>query len=102
MIAHVLERLPAGAKVLTRSVTCPFGEGEIGTLLAAIQKAHPQTSIGSYPQFDGKRFSTELLVRARDSVILDAAAADVQAMVDGIAAEKDAATKRDLGTGEVA
>ncbi|WP_159951435.1 competence/damage-inducible protein A [Rhizobium sp. 18065] len=102
MIAHVIETLPTGTKVLTRAIACPFGEGDIGTLLGQIQKAHPLTSIGSYPQFDGKRFSTELLVRARDETALDAAAADVAAMVVQIAAEKDALAKRDLGTGEVA
>jgi len=102
MIAHVVDSLPTGTKVLTRSIACPFGEGDIGTPLGQIQKAHPLTSIGSYPQFDGKRFSTELLVRARDEAVLEAAAADVAAMVAQIAAEKDAVAKRDLGTGEVA
>lgn len=102
MMAHVIETLPAGQRVLSRSIACPFGEGDIGTALGAIQKAHPQTSIGSYPHFDGKRFSTELIVRARDQAIVDAAAADVEAMIESIRNEKDAAAKRDLGTGEVA
>jgi molybdenum cofactor synthesis domain-containing protein len=102
MMAHVIETLPAGQRVLSRSIACPFGEGDIGTALGAIQKAHPQTSIGSYPHFDGKRFSTELIVRARDQAIVDAAAADVEAMIETIRNEKDAAAKRDLGTGEVA
>lgn len=102
MMAHVIETLPAGQRVLSRSIACPFGEGDIGTALGAIQKAHPETSIGSYPHFDGRRFSTELIVRARDQAIVDAAAADVEAMIEAIRNEKDAAAKRDLGTGEVA
>ncbi len=102
MMSHVISTLPAGQRVLSRSIACPFGEGDIGTALGAIQKAHPETSIGSYPHFDGKRFSTELIVRARDQAIVDAAAADVEAMIESIRNEKDAAAKRDLGTGEVA
>jgi molybdenum cofactor synthesis domain-containing protein len=102
MMSHVISTLPAGQRVLSRSIACPFGEGDIGTALGAIQKAHPETSIGSYPHFDGKRFSTELIVRARDQAVVDAAAADVEAMIESIRNEKDAAAKRDLGTGEVA
>lgn len=102
MVAHVIAALPAGQRVLSRSIACPFGEGDIGTALGAIQKAHPLTSIGSYPHFDGTRFSTELIVRARDQAVVDAAAADVEAMIEAIRSEKHAALTRDLGTGEVA
>ena len=102
MMAHVIGTLPVGQRVLSRSIPSPFGEGDIGTALGAIQKAHPDTSIGSYPHFDGIRFSTELIVRARDQAVVDAAAADVEAMIATLRSEKDAAAKRDLGTGEVA
>lgn len=102
MLDSVVATLPAGARVLSRSIPCPFGEGDIGTLLGAVQKAHPQTSIGSYPHFDGKRFSTELVVRARDGVALEAAAQAIVAMVEALAAERESARTRDLGTGELA
>ncbi|THV25431.1 competence/damage-inducible protein A [Peteryoungia ipomoeae] len=102
MMAHVIATLPAGRRVLSRSIACPFGEGDIGTPLAAIQKAHPDTSIGSYPHFDGLRFSTELIVRARDEAAVNAAAAAIEAMIEAIRAQKDAASGLDLGTGEVA
>jgi molybdopterin-biosynthesis enzyme MoeA-like protein len=102
MVAHVVSELPAGQRVLSRAIACPFGEGDIGTALGVIQKAHPQTSIGSYPHFDGIRFSTELIVRARDQALVDAAAADVDLMIEAIRSDKQAALSRDLGTGEVA
>ncbi len=102
MLDAVISALPAGARVISRSISCPFGEGDIGTLLAGVQKAHPDTSIGSYPQFDGQRFSTELVVRARDAAAVDAAAADILAMIAAITAEKDADRRKDLGTGELA
>ncbi|SIR39043.1 molybdenum cofactor synthesis domain-containing protein [Rhizobium sp. RU35A] len=81
MVDNILPELAGGAKMLTRSLPCPYGEGDIGTLLGAIQKAHPATSIGSYPKYDGQRFSTELVVRARDPEALDAAAHAIAAMI---------------------
>ncbi|RVB86563.1 competence/damage-inducible protein A, partial [Mesorhizobium sp. M7A.F.Ca.CA.002.04.1.1] len=64
---------------------CPFGEGLIGGPLGDIQKAHPDTIIGSYPKYGDGKFWTELVVRARSQEALDAARADVEAMVAGFA-----------------
>ena len=95
MLDNVIATLPAGTKVLSRSIACPYGEGDIGTALAAVQRAHPQTSIGSYPQFDGRRFTTELVVRARDEAVLEAASAAVSEMIATIAQEKHSAGPSD-------
>ncbi|MDO1584599.1 competence/damage-inducible protein A [Rhizobium oryzicola] len=92
MVDNVLPELQSGAKMLSRALPCPYGEGDIGTLLGAIQKAHPETSIGSYPKYDGQRFSTELVVRARDQAALDAAAEAILAMIRDIEAAKAAAS----------
>ena len=81
MLDNVVAELRTGAKMLSRALPCPFGEGDIGTALAAIQKAHPATSIGSYPKYDGQRFSTEIVVRARRQEDLDPAAEAVMLMV---------------------
>ncbi len=102
MLDWVVTTLPAGTRMLSRSIPCPFGEGDIGTALGAVQKAHPDTSIGSYPHFDGQRFSTELVVRARDADALEAAARDITAMIEALAAERETARQKDLGTGELA
>jgi molybdenum cofactor synthesis domain-containing protein len=91
MVDNVLPTLRSGVKMLSRSVSCPYGEGDIGTLLADIQKAHPETSIGSYPRFDGRKFSTELVVRARDTAPLNAATEAVEAMIAALDAAKVAA-----------
>ncbi|MDP9840537.1 molybdenum cofactor synthesis domain-containing protein [Neorhizobium huautlense] len=90
MVDNVLPMLRTGAKMLSRAIPCPYGEGDIGTLLAAIQKAHPDTSIGSYPKYDGQRFSTELIVRARETEPLYAAATAVEAMIVELTARKTA------------
>ncbi|KQS63192.1 molybdenum cofactor biosynthesis protein [Rhizobium sp. Leaf371] len=88
MLEAVLPTLKTGATVLSRSVPSPFGEGDIGGPLGEVQKAHPDTSIGSYPKFDGTSFSTELVIRAREEAVLAAAEADVRAMLDAIAASR--------------
>jgi molybdopterin-biosynthesis enzyme MoeA-like protein len=74
--------------MLSVAISCPFGEGDIGTPLAAIQKANPETSIGSYPRYVGQSFSTEIVVRARAQAPLDAAADEVRAMIEAIRASR--------------
>lgn len=81
MLDNVMPTLKTGTKLLTDTVHCPVGEGSIGDRLAAIQKAHPLTIIGSYPKYRDGKFWTELVVRARAQADLDAAKADVEAMV---------------------
>ena len=53
--------------------------------LAEIQKAHPDTIIGSYPKYLDGSFWTELVVRARSEAALESARAAVAAMVAGFA-----------------
>lgn len=88
MVDNILPELQTGSRMLTRSLPCPYGEGDIGTLLGAIQKAHPETSIGSYPKYDGRHFSTELVVRARDEAALDAAANAISEMIRSLDATR--------------
>ncbi|MCM2293772.1 competence/damage-inducible protein A [Allorhizobium sp. BGMRC 0089] len=89
MLENVVKTLPGGVKVLSRAIACPYGEGEIGTALGEVQKAHPETSIGSYPRYDGKSgFHTELVVRARSEPALEAAIVAIEAMLATIKAGK--------------
>ncbi|WP_283194756.1 competence/damage-inducible protein A [Rhizobium sp. AN80A] len=89
MVDAVIPTLRTGTPVLSLAISCPYGEGDIGTPLAAIQKAHPDTSIGSYPRYVGQKFSTEIVVRGRSQAVIDAAGADVAAMIEGIRRERD-------------
>jgi molybdenum cofactor synthesis domain-containing protein len=88
MLDNVIPTLRAGTPMLSTAIACPFGEGDIGTPLGAIQKAHPETSIGSYPRYTGQSFSTELVVRARSEEPMNAAAADIRAMIETIRESK--------------
>jgi molybdenum cofactor synthesis domain-containing protein len=84
MLDNVVPTLKTGTKLLSATVQCSFGEGTIGGPLAEIQKAHPDTIIGSYPKYLDGKFWTELVVRAREATALEAARAEVEAMVAGL------------------
>lgn len=94
MVDAVIPTLRTGQAVISLAIACPYGEGDIGTPLAAIQKAHPQTSIGSYPRYVGQSFSTEIVVRGRSQGVVDAAGAEVRAMIEAIRETKEAAVNR--------
>ncbi len=85
MLDEVVPTLPAGALMKSVAIPCPLGEGDIGGPLSEIQKRHPETAIGSYPKFDGNRYSTELVVRSRNEAALESARAEVVAMIDRLA-----------------
>jgi molybdenum cofactor synthesis domain-containing protein len=84
MLDNVVPTLKTGTKLLSATVQCPLGEGTIGGPLGEIQKAHPDTIIGSYPKYLDGKFWTELVVRAREATALEAARAEVEAMVAGL------------------
>jgi len=82
MLDNVIPTLRTGAKLLSITIHCPHGEGTIGGPLGDIQKAHPDTIIGSYPKYVDGTFWTELVIRARDAEKLSEAEGAVRAMVD--------------------
>jgi hypothetical protein len=62
-------------------------EGDIGTELGEIAKAHPEVMIGSYPFVDEQRGpNTNVVVRARDPARLAAVKAAVEAMLTEVRA----------------
>jgi len=82
MLEEVLPTLEGGVKMLSQSVECAFGEGTIGDRLGEIQKSHPETSIGSYPRFDGKVYSTQIVVRSRSQEKITDAVEDIHASLE--------------------
>lgn len=82
MMDIVAPKLRSGPRMLSESVKANAREGDIGTPLRAIQEAHPDTVIGSYPFLDDeKKPNTNLVVRSRDPEKLRAAMDAVQAML---------------------
>jgi molybdenum cofactor synthesis domain-containing protein len=91
MLDDVAPKLRTGTKMLSVSVdTGGLPEGAYGGALGDVQKAHPETMIGSYPNFDGQRFRNQIVVRARQEEPLGAAVRAVEAMLASLHAEKNA------------
>jgi molybdenum cofactor synthesis domain-containing protein len=82
MLDEVAPTLKTGARMLSETVRADLREGDIGSELGAIARAHPGVTIGSYPFFDEKRGpNTNVVVRARDADKLAAARAAVMEML---------------------
>jgi molybdenum cofactor synthesis domain-containing protein len=74
--------LKTGVKILSETVRAGLREGDIGTPLAEIAKAHPDCAIGSYPFWSETGPDTNVVVRSRDSGKLAEAVAAVKAMLE--------------------
>jgi molybdenum cofactor synthesis domain-containing protein len=87
MLEFVTPKLKTGAKMLSESVQADCREGDIGTELGQVAKAHPDVVIGSYPFQDAKLGgNTHVVVRSRDPQKLAAAKAAVEAMLQRVKA----------------
>lgn len=87
MLDHVLATLKGGALVLSKTITCDLPESRIAEGLAAIQGRWAEVEIGSYPHFQDGNFGVSLVLRSIHQDQLDEAAAEVQALVDQVAAQ---------------
>jgi len=88
MLDNVVPTLKTGAKLLSVSIPSPFPEGTIGAPLGEIQKANPDTIIGSYPKYVEGRFWTELVIRSRSEEALHAAKSEIEQMLDRLLQRK--------------
>jgi molybdenum cofactor synthesis domain-containing protein len=82
MLDGVAPKLKTGVRMLSETVRADAREGDIGSPLGEIAKAHPEVVIGSYPFFDEARGpNTNVVLRGRDPQKLAAAKAAVDAML---------------------
>jgi molybdenum cofactor synthesis domain-containing protein len=77
MMDAIAPTLATGTKMLSETVNADMPESRIAERLAAIQEAHPDTLIGSYPNASDGKFTTQIVIRSRDETILKAATKDV-------------------------
>ena len=84
MMDDVVPRLRTGAVVVSRTVKVTgAGEGVIAEPLAALAKANPELSIGSYPFFGQAGYGSNLVVRGRDGALVERTAdALIEALAD--------------------
>jgi molybdopterin-biosynthesis enzyme MoeA-like protein len=82
MLDEVAPKLLTGVRMLSDTVRADAREGDIGTPLGEIAKAHPEIAIGSYPFFDEQRGpNTNVVLRGRDAQKLSAAKRAVEDML---------------------
>ena len=81
MLDEVAPTLKTGIKMLSSSVRADLREGDIGTPLGDVAKAHPDVMIGSYPFQDEGRPNTNIVIRSRDPGKLAVAQAAVEDML---------------------
>jgi molybdenum cofactor synthesis domain-containing protein len=92
MLDELAPTLVTGARVLSETVRADAREGDIGTELGEIAKAHPNTTIGSYPFFDeGRGPNTNIVIRSRSPDALVAAKNAIEAMLVKVRAAVKAA-----------
>ena len=83
MLDEVAPTLKTSVRMQSQTVRADLREGDIGSELGAVAKAHPEVVIGSYPFFDDKRGpNTNVVIRARDPDKLAAAARSVEQMLE--------------------
>jgi molybdenum cofactor synthesis domain-containing protein len=88
MLEAVTPKLKTGQKMLSVSIDSNgLPEGIYASGLGAVQKSHPGVIIGSYPHFDGVRFINQIVLRARDPAILEAAKSDVANLIEQLKAQ---------------
>lgn len=81
MFDGVAPLLEGGVPMLMHVADRRVKEGDIGTPLGEIAKRHPEVMIGSYPYFTQDGFFSKIVCRARDQALLDAAVAEVEALL---------------------
>ena len=78
MLEDVGPRLRSGAVVISRTVRVEgSGEGALAAPLEAVAKAHPAMSLGSYPFYGEGGYGSNLVLRGRDPVELEATVAEL-------------------------
>ena len=81
MLEGIKGGLVGGATVLSRTVLCTLGEGDVAAGLGAIQKAHPDIDLGSYPQYSRGHFRVSLVMRGTDAAALDGCRDEVMGLI---------------------
>ena len=87
MLEDLLPELGSGKKVLSCTVSSYVREGDVADGLSRVQDAHDAVEIGSYPFYRSGKLGTSLVLRGDDRVALDAAEADVIALLKSLGHE---------------
>lgn len=84
MLGELAPRLPKSTTMASETVEAGRPEGDFADMLAALQEAHPDVKIGSYPYHDGARFNSRLVLRSRDRHALASARAALESVLQSL------------------
>ncbi len=88
MLDDAAPKLKTGVKMMSETIRADAREGDVGTELGLIAKAHPGAIIGSYPFVDDKGGpNTNIVVRSRDAATLTHAKSAVEDMLKTVKAK---------------
>lgn len=81
MLEAIAPTLPRGTQMTVVTISAAIGEGSIAIGLAAIQQAHGDVAIGSYPFYNDGGPGTQLVVRGRNPNAVERAAQEIEALL---------------------
>ena len=87
MLEGLRGELAGAAPMLSDAVTVFSPESEMAEALSAIQNAHPEVTIGSYPFFREGKIGAELVVRSTATENINPVLAAIREAADAIGAE---------------
>ena len=82
MMDALTGKLEGGDPVLSETIGCWTAESEVADTLGAVEKAHPESQIGSYPFFREGRVGANFVVRSTDPAQLAACVAALTAALE--------------------
>lgn len=88
MLDNVAPKLRTGTPMQSVSIPAGAKEGDIAEGLGAVARDYPNTIIGSYPSYVDGKFDTQVVVRSRDPLALEAAAQAVRSMLASLTLPK--------------
>lgn len=89
MFDGLKSRLKGGKPLFSKAVIAYIPEGVMAAPLEAVQKAYPETEIGSYPFFRLGKLGTSLVVRSADQEKVNAAAEAIRGIIRGMGKEPE-------------
>jgi molybdenum cofactor synthesis domain-containing protein len=81
MFEQIRPLLAGGEPLLARTVRAFVPEGELAAGLLALQNAHPDVGLGSYPFMSGQKLGASIVARGRNAQQLDSIADKIAALM---------------------
>lgn len=83
MMDALTGQLEGGDPVISETIGCWTAESEVADILGAVENAHPECQIGSYPFFREGKVGANFVVRSTDADLLAACLAGLTAALEG-------------------